>query len=105
VAHSFVVHLPIVPRRILLLQIFLFYFSLPVQEVLPLTNLLSPQEKSLNLPSDRGKFTLSTLKPPLSSPLMHLPSFIYSNPREVSGRRCFGFLVIPGLKEIANMER
>jgi hypothetical protein len=27
------------------------------------------------------------------------------NPREVPTRRCFGFLVIPGLKEIANMER
>jgi hypothetical protein len=27
------------------------------------------------------------------------------NPREVPARRCFGFLVISGLKEIANMER
>jgi hypothetical protein len=52
-----------------------------------------------------GKFTLANLKPPLSSPLMYLPCFIYSNPREVSARRCFGFLVILGLKEIANMER
>jgi hypothetical protein len=31
--------------------------------------------------------------------------FIYSNPREVRGRRCSGFLVILGLKEKANMER
>jgi hypothetical protein len=62
VAHSFVVHLPLVPRRILLLQFFLFYFSLP-------------------------------------------GSFIYSNLREVPGRRCSGFLGIPGLKEMANMER
>jgi hypothetical protein len=36
---------------------------------------------------------------------MYLPFFIYSNPREVPGRRCFGFIVIPGFKEIANMER
>jgi hypothetical protein len=48
---------------------------------------------------------LATLKPPLSSPLIYLPCFIYSNPREVPGRRCSGFLVIPGLKEIASMER
>jgi hypothetical protein len=52
-----------------------------------------------------GKFTLAILKPPLSSPLMYLPCFIYSKPREVPGRRCFGFLVILGLKEISNMER
>jgi hypothetical protein len=69
------------------------------------TNLLSLQEKSLNLPSGRGKLTLATLKPPLSSPLMYLSSFIHSNPREVPPRRCSGFLVIPGLKEIANLER
>jgi hypothetical protein len=36
---------------------------------------------------------------------MYFPSFIYSNPREVLARRCSRFLVIPGLKEIANMER
>jgi hypothetical protein len=36
---------------------------------------------------------------------MYLPFFIYSNPREVPARRWFGFLVIPGFKEIANMER
>jgi hypothetical protein len=30
---------------------------------------------------------------------------MYSNPREVSGRRCSGFLEIPGLKEMINMER
>jgi hypothetical protein len=48
---------------------------------------------------------LATLKPPLSSPLIYLPCFIYSNIRKVPARRCFGFLVIPGLKEIANMER
>jgi hypothetical protein len=27
------------------------------------------------------------------------------NPREVPARRCFGFLIIPGLKERVNMER
>jgi hypothetical protein len=41
VAHNFVVHLLLVLRKILLLQFFLFYFSLPAQEVLPLTNLPS----------------------------------------------------------------
>jgi hypothetical protein len=30
---------------------------------------------------------------------------MYSNPREVPGRRWFGFLVMPGFKEIANIER
>jgi hypothetical protein len=30
---------------------------------------------------------------------------MYSNPREVPGRRCSGFLGIPGLIEMANMER
>jgi hypothetical protein len=30
---------------------------------------------------------------------------MYSNPREVPGKRCSGFLGIPGLKEMANMER
>jgi hypothetical protein len=49
-------------------------FSLSAQEVLPLTNLLSPQ-KSLNLPSDRGKFTLANLKLPLSSSLIYFPFF------------------------------
>jgi hypothetical protein len=33
------------------------------------------------------------------------PCFKNSNPREVSGRRCSGFLEIPDLKEMANMER
>jgi hypothetical protein len=47
---------------------------------------------------------LATLKPPLSSSLIYFPFFIYSNSREVPGRRCFEFLVIRGLKEIANME-
>jgi hypothetical protein len=36
---------------------------------------------------------------------MYLPCFICSYPREVPSRKCFGFLVIPGLIEIANMER
>jgi hypothetical protein len=35
-----------------------------------------PSRKILNLRSDRGKFTLATLKPPLSSPLIYLPCFI-----------------------------
>jgi hypothetical protein len=30
---------------------------------------------------------------------------MYSYPREVPGRRCLGFLGIPGLKEMDNMER
>jgi hypothetical protein len=34
-----------------------------------------------------------------------LPCFIYSNSREVPARRRSGFLVIPDLEEIANMER
>jgi hypothetical protein len=43
---------------------------------------------------------LATLNPPLSSSLIYFPFFkSYGSP----GRRCFGFLVIPGLKEIANM--
>jgi hypothetical protein len=36
---------------------------------------------------------------------MYFPCFKYSNPREVPGKRCSGFLEIPGLKEMANMER
>jgi hypothetical protein len=61
--------------------------------------------KSLNLGSRRGKFTLATLKPPLSSPLIYFPYFMYSYPREVPGRRCLGFLVISDLKEMNNIER
>jgi hypothetical protein len=83
----------------------LLFLSSLTQEVLHITNLLSPQKKESNLPSRTGKFTLNTLRPPLSFPLKYLTCFIYSNLREVLGRRCFGFLVIPGLKEIANMER
>jgi hypothetical protein len=30
---------------------------------------------------------------------------MYSNPREVPGKRYSGFLGIPSLKEMANMER
>jgi hypothetical protein len=61
--------------------------------------------KSLSLGFGRGKFTLATLKPPLSSPLIYFYCFKYSNPREVPGRRCSGFLGILGLKKMANMER
>jgi hypothetical protein len=61
--------------------------------------------KSLSLGSGMGKFTLSTLMPPLSSPLIYFPCFKYSNSRGVPGRRYSGFLVIPGLKEMANIER
>jgi hypothetical protein len=43
VAQSFVVHILLLQRGILLLQLFLFYFSFPAQEVLPLTNLPSPE--------------------------------------------------------------
>jgi hypothetical protein len=39
---------------------------------------------------------LATLKPPLSSSLIHFLSS-YTQ-REVPARRCSGFLVIPGLK-------
>jgi hypothetical protein len=46
VAHNFVVYLLLEPYKILLL-ILLFYFSSLAQEVLPLTNLLSPREKVL----------------------------------------------------------
>jgi hypothetical protein len=45
-----------------------FIFSSPAQEVLPLTNLFSPQ--------DRGKFTLATLTPLLSSSLIYFSFFI-----------------------------
>jgi hypothetical protein len=61
--------------------------------------------KSLSLGSGRGKFTVATLKPPLSSPHIYFACFMHSNLREVPGRRCSGFLEIPGLKEMANMER
>jgi hypothetical protein len=64
-----------------------------------------PSRKSLNLPSERGKFTLATLNPPLSSSLIYFPFLQIFNPREVPAKRCFGFLVIPGFKDIANMER
>jgi hypothetical protein len=56
----------------------------PAQEVLRLTNLLSPQEKVLTLPSERGNFTLATLKPPLSSSFKF--SFLHI-PREVPSMR------------------
>jgi hypothetical protein len=47
VADNFVVHLLLGSWKNLLLQSFSFIFSLPAQEVLPLTNLLSLQEKVL----------------------------------------------------------
>jgi hypothetical protein len=62
----------------------LLFFSSPAQEVLPLTNLLSHQ--------DRGKFTLATLTPPLSSSLTYMRCFMYSNPREVPARDAWGSL-------------
>jgi hypothetical protein len=46
VPHNFVMHLLLVSRKILLLQFFLFYISLPAQEVLPLTNLPTLNKKS-----------------------------------------------------------
>jgi hypothetical protein len=61
--------------------------------------------KSLSLASGRGKFTVAKRKPPLSSPLIYLPCLKYSKPREVPRKRCSGFLVIPGRREIANIER
>jgi hypothetical protein len=104
VAHNFVAHLLLGPWKNLLLQSFLFYFSLLAQEVLPLTNILSLQENVLIFHPIGANFALASLTPPLSSPLMYLCSFIYSNLREVPARRCSGFTGIPGLKEIANME-
>jgi hypothetical protein len=61
--------------------------------------------KSLSLASKRGKFTVAKRKPPLSSPLIYLPCLKYSKPREVPHKRCSGFLVIPGRREMANIER
>jgi hypothetical protein len=61
--------------------------------------------KSLSLASGRGKFTVAKRKPPLSSPLMYLPCHKYSMLREVPHKRCSGFLVIPGGREKANIER
>jgi hypothetical protein len=104
VGHNFVAHLLLGPWKNLLLQSFSFIFFAGTRS--PSSNQsFFPSRKSLNLPSERGKFTLATLKHPLSSSLIYFSFFIYSNPREVPGRRCFGFLVIPGFKEIANMER
>jgi hypothetical protein len=56
--HNFVAHLLLGPWKNLLLQSFSFYFSSPAQEVLPLTNLSSPQEKVLT-------FLLKGENPPL----------------------------------------
>jgi hypothetical protein len=64
-----------------------------------------PWMKSLSLWSGRGKFTLATWKPPLSSPLIYFSYFKYSNPRGIPRKRCSRFLVIPSLKEMANIER
>jgi hypothetical protein len=46
VAHNFAMHLLLGLRKNFLLQSFLSIFSSLAQEVLPLNNLLSPQEKS-----------------------------------------------------------
>jgi hypothetical protein len=80
------------------------YFSLPTQEVLPLTNLFSPQEKVLIF-HPIGANLLWTFWSLLSHLYLYIFLSSYTQSREVPGRRCFGFLVIPGLKEIANMER
>jgi hypothetical protein len=61
--------------------------------------------KSLSLASGRGRFTVAKRKPPLSSLLIYLPCRKYSMPREVPRKRCSGFLVIPGRKEMVNIER
>jgi hypothetical protein len=63
----------------------------------------SPQEKVLTL-LPKG----ANSPRPLWSLLSHLHLYIFLSsyiPREVLGRRWFGFLVIPGFKEIVNMER
>jgi hypothetical protein len=63
----------------------------------------SPQEKDLTF------FPKGENSPrPLWSLLSHIHLYIFLSsyiPREVPGRWWFGFLVIPGFKEIANMER
>jgi hypothetical protein len=64
-----------------------------------------PWIKSLSLASRRSRFTMAKRKPPLSSPLIYLPSRKYSMPREVPRKRCSGFLVIPGHREKDNIER
>jgi hypothetical protein len=51
--------------------------------------------KNLSLGSGRGKFTLATWKPPLSSPLIYFPCFKYSNPREVPGKDVRNFFEFP----------
>jgi hypothetical protein len=61
--------------------------------------------KSLSLASGRGRFTVDKQKPPLSYPLIYLPCRKYSMLREVPRKRCSGFLVIPGRREMANIER
>jgi hypothetical protein len=58
-----------------------------------------PSRKSLSLASGRGKFTLTNLKSPISSPLIYFSCFKYSNPREVPTRRCSGFLEFPVSKK------
>jgi hypothetical protein len=61
--------------------------------------------KSLSLAYGRGRFTVAKRKPSLSFPLIYLPCLKYSMPREVPRKRCSGFLVIPGRREMANIER
>jgi hypothetical protein len=75
VAHNFVAHLLLGPWKNLLLQSFLFYFFFAGTRS-PSSNQTSfPSRKSLNFPSYRGKFSLATLKPPLSFPLIYLLFF------------------------------
>jgi hypothetical protein len=81
----------------------LLFFSSPAQEVLPLTNLFPLKKKVLTL-----LLKGASSPRPLWSLLSHLHFYIFLSsyiPREVPGRRWFGFLVIPGFKEISNVER
>jgi hypothetical protein len=86
VAHNFVAHLLLGPWKNLLLQSFSFIFLRRHKKSF-LSPIFFPSRKSLYLPSEKGKFTLATLRPPLSSSLIYFLFFIYSNPREVPGRR------------------
>jgi hypothetical protein len=89
------------PSPIILPLLFLFFFFAGTRS--PSSNQsYFPSRKILNLHPEGV-----SLLWPLLSLLSHLDLYIClaSNLREVPTRRCSGFLVIPGLKEIANMER
>jgi hypothetical protein len=103
VGHNFVVHLLLGPWKNLLLRSFSFIFFFSATRSPSSNQSSSPQEKVLTL-LPKG----ANSPRPLWSLLSHLHLYIFLSsytPREVPGRRWFGFLVIPGFKEIVNMER